>query len=68
MEVFGCHLTEQVVEADLLRSRLHGKSRSTDFERHRIALFNMNLLRDCERDAQGEAIAPILIVAVMRLH
>ena len=60
MEVFGCHLYEQVVEADFLRSSFHSEPGGTDLERHRIALFDVNLLRDGERVAQGQAVAPFL--------
>jgi hypothetical protein len=71
MEVFRRHLTEQVVEADLLWSRLHRESGGTDLERHGVALFDVNLLRDSERDAQCQAIAPFLNrgghVSVLRL-
>ena len=46
MEVFGGHLSEQVVEADLLRLGHHRESGGANFEIHGVALFNMNLLRD----------------------
>jgi len=55
VEVFGRHLIKQVIKNDLLPSSIHNKPRNTDFECHRIASFNVNLLGDDMRDADCEA-------------
>lgn len=60
MEVFRCHLAEQLIDAELFRRSLHGEPRGTHSECNRISLFDLNLLRDGERDAQSKTVPPFL--------